>query len=161
MISHEWVPPSARELKIMVRNYIELYPDRHNQGVYFGNPFLPGYPSRLSSTLAEVRAQAFQPLPESPADPVRPVCGTTACVAGWAIIFGEDPAASLHSSWDFLNAAGEVVDAHERAGELLGLDEEQAGYLFYEARTRAEVLVYLTRLIEDAAALPPSDDDWE
>lgn len=163
-MSHDtetWTPPSPRELKIRVRNHIELYPERHDQRIYFGNKFISEHLSsadRFHPTFAQVREQALTAMPDEPADPFMPVCGTTACVAGWTLVFGENPAAQIRSSWDMTSEHGNRVDPDARARELLDLTPDQGTYLFSASRTRRQVLLYLTALIDDPDAAPPADE---
>jgi hypothetical protein len=89
-------------------------------------------------------------------------CGTTACVAGWAIaqevarLDGLDLVPGItnvekvvYSDGGLLNSS--LYDALD-ADRLLGLDFEEASWLFDPVRTRNEVLDELDRLIERASA---------
>ena len=82
------------------------------------------------------------PIPAEPANEANPVCGTVACVAGWAVILGETDYQILQTSF-----AG--LYTHKRAMELLNLSDWEADYLFSAARSRTEVLDYLDALIGD------------
>ncbi len=86
------------------------------------------------------------------AEPVD-VCGTSACVAGWAVLYGV-PGARLAESrkyrgdYDFVTSDGEVVEAEDVAGELLGLDYNQAAWLFGGNRNKKDVIAALKHIAD-------------
>lgn len=148
MNATEWVQPAPRELLVLVRDIVEDHPERHNQGRWVGNVF-----EKIAvMTVDELRQYALADMPESPAMPDRPVCGTTACVAGWAVIAGSAPGSVIkRTEWEydtevtFPDGTGKQVSQY--AQELLDLDSGQASWLFDEYRTREEVLFGLDALI--------------
>ena len=96
-----------------------------------------------------VAAYATQPVPAMPADPANPVCMTTACVAGWAAVLGSPPRTKIRrvgSSDAILDIPGQDgspdrrTDLREAAIEALGIDPDQAEWLFNGNRTRKQVL---------------------
>lgn len=82
----------------------------------------------------------------------REMCGTTACVAGWAAKFSSDfvfkvvesrhhPIDSPHRFYaSVANLSGDYVEFPDAGHKALGLTAAQAGYLFSEYRKRDEVL---------------------
>ena len=76
-------------------------------------------------------------------------CGTTGCVAGWAIAL-EYPDAVFTGSV-FIRAGQPRQAISFEAQHVLGLSEEQAGWLFYDERTLDQVLW----------ALENDNPDWE
>ena len=135
------------ELLIAVRNVIRDNPERHDQGTWIGNVW-----GDTKAPAATYRKYAMAPVPETPADTENPVCGTTACVAGWAVILGE-------TNHRILQTWGLGTHIHERAMELLDLSDWQADYLFAGYLHRTDVLSYLDALIEDPYADRYDDDD--
>lgn len=105
----------------------------------------------------------------------RPECGTTACVAGWTAILhqrGNELVDAVgrtgKQQWEALPAdqkkyrdpgvstpcvrpvgTGRALMLDSYAAEALGLDSDQAAFLFYVDRTQTEVLGCIDALIED------------
>jgi hypothetical protein len=144
-----YVQPTPKALLTKVRKVIRDNPERHNQYSWIGNIFSTY--AVVDQTLAKLKTYALKPMPEVPQDEESPVCGTTGCVAGWAVILGDDPKTKVYGFWrDALQTPdGKHVQVMARARELLGLSEKQADYLFEGDRTREEVLEALDALIKD------------
>ncbi len=89
-------------------------------------------------------------------------CGTTGCVAGWAVQLAGDELLVGSGEYhylgnrrravvrDCLTPDGDVRRIGHRAAELLGLDDMTAGDLFKGFNTRQEVLDQLDLLIKRA-----------
>lgn len=87
----------------------------------------------------------------------RTPCGTTACIAGTAVLFD----AATKVGWTDLSRPGNsslftivlvdngLMDLNCRAAELLGLSEEDANVLFYDFNARS-ALQRLTHYIAEA-----------
>lgn len=120
------------ELLRDVRRVIAQHPSRHDQTTYVrvgGKYQMP-----LAASVRELRPYAYTDVPQMPEDRHRPLCKTTACVAGWAVILGGDPDltlgdASLRPSFMFI-----------RGAELLGISNPCASWLFCAERSREAVL---------------------
>ncbi len=148
-----YVPPSPHDLLVAVHALIVEHPERHDQKNWIRNAFTSGVVS--DSKMGELRQFAFKFLPEEPKDEDNPVCGTRACVAGWAVILGDDPGVKAYGS-DLVRLPDGTTERYSvRAAKLLGLTYDQSAYLFSSDRTRSEVIEGLSRLIED-----PSDKIW-
>ena len=81
-------------------------------------------------------------------DPETNLCGTRACTAGLAIVFGDDPRVRfIPRSTELKLPDGSTADIDARAKMLLELTEEQDRYLFSARRSRQEVLDALDALI--------------
>jgi hypothetical protein len=140
-----------------VRDVIRDNPSRHNQRHYIGSTI------DMEFNLQDARQFAHEPLPDEPMDELKPVCMTTACVAGWMIILGSDTKTVVHliNTYNGLSTT-EIIEYDEseiteclsygslehRAIELSGLPTDVTSILFYEDRTRDEVLDILDYLIE-------------
>lgn len=153
MTDNTWVKPSPREVIEFVRAVIAENPERHGQKAWIGNLF---------STIRELDAKkaleyAFQPVPETPADPEQPYCGTTGCVAGWGVAFASPPGTMLTGNgWangyyvELPDGTREMTENYAR--RVMGLNKYQADWLFSEHRTREEVLARLDALLADPDA---------
>ena len=139
------------ELMGRVREVIATNPARHKQGHYIGLGFTSGDAPAVQVTLGELRTYALQPVPGEPLNPDRPLCGTTACIAGWTIILAGDPQFELKIilfdlAENLCHAVrpGDVDCCQDwmwnRARDLLGLTESQASWLFAARRTHAQVV---------------------
>jgi hypothetical protein len=152
-----FTPPASHELLTEIRDLIRDHPERHDQGHWVDNIFS----AHVGGNVADLVKFADQDIPEYPVNPDNPVCGTTACVAGWAAIFGSPMGTEIRDGGYLFGSDGHRVGtAQGRAQDLLDLDGDQASYLFAGERTRDEVLTALDRLIDypDAEiqdALPP------
>jgi hypothetical protein len=157
----EWTQPYARDLLIAVRDIVAEHPERWNQRQWVGNVFT----SPSGGKVEDLAPFAMSPLPEEPLNEDNPVCGTRACVAGWAAILGSPPGTVIDGNGDMM-IPGEINDdimsAMRRARDVLGLDENQADYLFDAYRTHQEVLDALGALLDDPDALldDPSAPIW-
>lgn len=147
MTDTTWTQPTAKELLAQVRRIVAEHPSRHMQTTWMAGLF--GAVNNL--TVDEARAYALTDLPEEPADPERPVCGTTACVAGWLAILGSEPGTVIDSMTVRL-PSGSRSNIWNEAQRLAGLSDEQQSWLFSGFRTRTEVLDGLDALIEDPKA---------
>lgn len=90
-------------------------------------------------------------------------CGTTACIAGWAVQLGgskllvteQDLRDGVYSAGSCVAGNGRVVDIENHARKLLGLTQDEADYLFFVDDD--QVIPLLTRLIKGEDILP---DYW-
>ena len=147
-MTDNYTPPAPHDLLIQVRDVILNNPERHNQGSWITNEFSYHVP-RVE--LGILRRFAAKLLPEVPEDEDDPICGTQACVAGWAVILGDDPTARIFDTTAVTETDGTKVEFGYRARDLLGLDSIQAHWLFAADRTRDEVLDALNALIDNPA----------
>ena len=173
-----YVPPPPAEVITRVARLIRDHPDRYNQRTWFSSAFLPGWYDRYGAAgmyplqprtsyvpVADLAQFGDQPVPDEPADPGRPLCGTTACVAGWAVILAGDPEISLQFDGGAFRAPGSFfpADIASYARQLMGLGEDQAEWLFDADRTTGQVLWALDALLADPGtnleAHWPGDDD--
>lgn len=86
-------------------------------------------------------------------------CGTTACVAGWASLLSGWEPANQHPAFgvDMVEKQARRLHVQEAAWGELGLNEEQAAYLFNEYRTRKQI----DRFVERAnAGQDPVPQSW-
>ena len=144
-----FTPPASHELLTEIRDLIRDHPERHDQNHWVDNIFS----SHVGGNVADLVKFADQDIPESPVNPDNPVCGTTACVAGWAAIFGSPMGTEIRNGGALYGSDGHYAGtAQDRAENLLNLDGDQASYLFAAERTRDEVLTALDRLIDDPSA---------
>lgn len=146
----DYTPPTRRELLTAVRDLVRDNPERHDQGHWIANRFTSGY-SLPRVRLERLRPYALAPIPEVPLDGSSPVCGTKACVAGWAVILGENPVALVRDD-EYIWLPGGARSIQDRARELLSLTGRQASWLFSACRSREEVLKGLDALIADPSA---------
>jgi hypothetical protein len=134
-----------------IREIVASESGRHLQHSWISNRFY--LPQRQAWDIGQVRAYAHQPLPAAASDPDRPVCGTTACVAGWAAILVA-PEGSFLRAWsesiEFPDGTVQSVEGYARG--VLELSAAQSDWLFYGARSRPEILRALDALLEDPAA---------
>lgn len=93
------------ELFFAVADAIEREPHRYDQGDWFDH---------------------WEPLSEMPP----PACGTTACIAGWAIACGRH-SGSLKAAATEWNEAVDQDYPEDEAAELLGLAPHDADRLFH------------------------------
>jgi hypothetical protein len=102
----------------------------------------------------------------------RTECGTTACVAGWAVLLAHpDAELTALDCFNGMSCGVLLSDGTERAfnmygAELLGLTPDQRYWLFDEERTTPEVLGGLDDLINGEPTgymneyYDPEDYDW-
>lgn len=100
-----------QELAQAVHDQILLHPETHDQTAYFG----------VGS------------------------CGTTACVAGWSLKLAgckqhSDDRGLTTGRWAHPAAGERTYRIPNLAAQLLGLSLDDAGWLFFDERTREEVL---------------------
>lgn len=153
MTEQEWAKPTPREVTEFVLQVVEQNPERHNQRQWVGNVFTRG---ENALDVKEMLRHALAPVPETPENPDQPYCGTTGCVAGWAVAYGSQPGTMLVSSYISgyctLFPDGTQVNTSTAASDLMGLNEYQADWLFDEYRTHEEVTSALHELLENPAA---------
>jgi hypothetical protein len=143
------------ELLGQVRELVEGNPGRHDQTSWLSNEFDPDRHRRWS--VDAMKPYAGIAMPDEPADPDEPSCGTTGCVAGWASILAAPEGATM--DWENIYLPnpdapdGEETQAIQSyAAETLDLNSSQAGYLFSGDRTQEEVLAALEYLPDHAEA---------
>jgi hypothetical protein len=147
-----------KELIRAVRRVIRDNPSRHDQTRLITNVFDSwGELEGEDVPLADLRKYASIPVPSVPEDPAHPLCGTTACVAGWTVILGSEKTIRLEGWTDTLSGG---ADIWVKASEMLKLTEDQANYLFAGGRSREEVLDMLDGLLEDRDYLPVDEEAW-
>ena len=116
----EWTPQElAAEIAAVIRDHEALW----YQGSWFG---LGG-----GRPIESLRAALLE---ESP------VCGTTACVAGWAAAFASPKGTKVWAGGSLEFPDGGGVDVMDVARCALGLSQADAGWLFDGIRTKDEVL---------------------
>lgn len=123
-----------------VRDLIKRTPRRHNQTVW-----------------AELDYDAVQ---FDDGDTAYVSCGTSACVAGWAVNLAgakfvvqrgkedQDGGRTVYFCSFALTPGGEEQHIETYARQVLGLSEAEAGYLFDGDLERAEVLALLKALVK-------------
>ncbi len=129
------------ELMGKVREIIADNPERHDQNIYHGNAFerSPTFDYFYHIVPAEqAREWALRPIPEQPENQDL-ICGTTACVAGWAAILAA-PAGSQITGRNLQEPYGPQVHIEDYARRHLGITHVQAAWLFHSRRSRDEVL---------------------
>lgn len=62
-------------------------------------------------------------------------CGTVACIAGWTTLLDDSQGSSIHRTSTGAVRDSSYLDAEERATEILDLDKEIAGALFFARRS--------------------------
>jgi hypothetical protein len=77
-------------------------------------------PRRFNMSLFVFNQGEIEDLPKNE----RPPCGTMACIAGWAVMLADGPPAIINDDY--------YLTVEDRAVEVLGLNEEQVGALFYD-----------------------------
>ncbi len=81
-------------------------------------------------------------------------CGTAACAAGWAVLLFDEEIRARFDEWASQAEPGDeanltwLVDVDQHARELLGLADDQASEIFYEAVDTRQVEIGL-RAIEE------------
>jgi hypothetical protein len=135
-----YTPPSPHDLLVMVRDVIANRSWVYDQETWTDNAW--------GKTVGELRAYILRD-----EHPGSNSCGTTGCVAGLAVMLGDDPRAKINSQGTVRLANGlSVRDIGRRAAKLLGLSRAQWWWLFRASRTRDEVLAGLDMLIADPHA---------
>jgi hypothetical protein len=136
------------ELMAKVRAIIEQHPSRHRQASWVANAFdITMFRSTDPRPIEDLTGLAVTDMPDTPANREDPICGTTACVAGWAAILAA-PKGALLNTFDIV-IPGEIVDGKQTylhgsisayAQDRLGLTDSQATWLFSGYRKREEIL---------------------
>jgi hypothetical protein len=142
------------ELMAKVRAIIEQHPSRHRQSSWVGNVFTYMFGNGKPRAAEELAGFATTDMPDEPADPENPVCGTTACVAGWAAILAAPKGATIINMFDIAIPARKITGrmAYDYrsiptyAQEKLGLTDDQATWLFSGYRKREEILAAMAWL---------------
>jgi hypothetical protein len=143
------------DLARAVAKVIREHPERHDQSLFIGNALDGNWGDLLDTDVPveEFRKYADAAIPAEAEDPDRPVCGTTACVAGWTVILGSARNRKIRLDFCY-DAMADGTDIWDRAAKLLGLTEDQATYLFAGYTTREQVLEMLDALPENPRWLP-------
>jgi hypothetical protein len=129
-----------RALREQVASTIEAHPDRWYQGdwatIYYGE-IMEEDDSREYVKLSDIRASLDDVTGQ--VDPY--ACATTGCVAGWACFLGLPKTSKLALYKDVVvDRSGREFDISRKAEELLGLNAEQADWLFAGDRSLPAVL---------------------
>jgi hypothetical protein len=135
------------DLMRRVAEVIRNNPERHSQTVWIEAHIVPFAPTFFQAARAEeIAPYALRPLPEKPEDPDRPVCMTTACVAGWAAVLGAPPGTVFRNLSVTPPGGTRPTFIWNYARNLLGLTESQADWLFAPYRSREQILAALDYL---------------
>jgi hypothetical protein len=143
------------ELMAKVRAIIEQHPSRHRQSSWVANVFNPSiYATTKPLTTEALAGVAGTDMPAEAANPENPICGTTACVAGWAAILAAPKGATIINMFDIAIPAGKITGRMVYdyrsipiyAQEKLGLTDIQAAWLFSGYRKRQEILAAMAWL---------------
>ena len=81
------------------------------------------------------------------------ICGTTQCVAGWAVLIdhgGLDSSRTSEHHW-FMKDGSSTDDWHESGAEILGLSTEDAEKLFYTTDIANPDAFDMPRVLRDIA----------
>jgi hypothetical protein len=135
-------------LAAQVRDLIRDHPSRHRQSVLLTNPFMV----MARTPVAHILPYALTDVPYEPDDDEYPVCGTQGCVAGWAAILTAPEGAFVDECGLYEADGVKSSNVWEAAEKALGLDDDQAGYLFHADRTRDEMLAALDYLCSHPGA---------
>lgn len=144
------MPVMNTELMARVRQVMETE-GRHDQRRYLGVTSDRVPHAGLQASLSQLRYYALTDVPLVPRNKDYPICQTTGCVAGWAVVLaGPDDGKVPVKGWiRYVALPGEgIMDIPDMALELLGLTPEQGVYLFAESRSHDEVLWLLEWLPE-------------
>lgn len=148
----EFLAMTPRERRHYVLDYVVANPERHDQRDW-GRAV-------AGSVVTEMIEHGLTEAGE---------CGTTACYAGWAALFGggrpsqDCECCSPGESWRWVKWNGEDFPIQDAAAEILGLTVAQAGAMFSATNTRDDLAAMVARLDVDPKAglddLLDRDDD--
>ena len=140
--------PSTAELMAQVAAVIRDHPGSHDQDWWVD------LPDTHAEDVEVLRRRAYED---------QPVCGTTACVGGWAAIMAAPPGSFIDRYGERITLKGEhltTVRIEIYARQVLGLNVDQAEWLFGHRRARSAILAALAYLpshpdasVEDLVAL--------
>lgn len=154
----EWVPLEGIELLRALRDILVNNPERHEQEAWLSNYFLTPDELDENPTLIpvdQIRQYATQPIPHTPQDmgSLWPVCGTTGCIAGWTGVLAAPPGSKIGNGRIYFP---DGTDQHlfNWAGPKLGLDHEQASFMFSMYRHRERLIRILDAMIESYPEVP-------
>ena len=123
---------TPQELALAVRKIIENHPGNWNQMIWYG--------SRDMNVPVDVIRRELE----------EDICGSAACVAGWAVILsspaGTTFIAEMNDDYIFrvIYPDGKTEPICAVAQSALRLTEDQAAWLFNSSRTEEEVVAALT-----------------
>lgn len=113
--------PEQRERAFELLDFLKNHPDSHDQNFFAS----PAFGKRMSS---------FEPLTAARA---LNECGTVACAAGWAVLLAGGRIA--RPSLAVIPRIGLTGEVPVLAAELLGLDDDEAYRLFFDAQDLDDV----------------------
>lgn len=133
-----------RQRLLEVADRIEQKPDHFDMCTFFAGPT---YSNQWGSAPEKDQTLLPQLVTAIGCDILADVCGTTACVAGWAMILHRDE-----------------VDHHRsfpvNGADILGLDPEEASWLFYDLDGEAHQVAQAIRVLADQG-LGAAKEWWE
>lgn len=150
------------ELAGKIKKIVTLHPDMHDQGFWYRN-----YGENRTINYNDVNAEIInldKILEAVEEDKEAPQCGTTLCVAGWALILNgytlmRRTRPSAYGDWtineDFAMKDGEEHDIEITAAVLLNLDTHETEDLFSESITNEQAVEALGYLEND------HEIDWD
>jgi hypothetical protein len=118
-------------LNVKLAERILRHAEKHPESVDLESWWVPGSHTRLGT-------------PQGLKKPWK--CGTTGCIAGWAIFFSGQ---AQFDEYGYIESIGDGIE--DQARELLGLSEAQAGRMFYSFSTE-DSLAQLQALVNEAKA---------
>lgn len=159
-MSDYYTSPEARELAGKVRQVVLKQGELHDQGMWFTfdaeNPAAEEVECDYYEAIRIPVAFYLEALKdENPATH----CGTTACAAGWASIFAAPPGSYVSDTCIYL-PDGQRFTADSYGQEKLGLNMDEADYLFASCRTRAEVIAALEDIEETGSISDETLAEW-
>lgn len=150
------------ELAEKIQKIVTLHPDMHDQGFWFRN-----YGEQSTVNYSEVNGETInldKILEAVEDDKEAPQCGTTLCVAGWALILNgyslmRRAVKSSYGDWtiheDYAVKDGEEYDIETTAAELLNIDTYDSEDLFSDSITNEQAVEALDYLKHD------EEIDWD
>lgn len=148
------------ELADKIKKIVTLHPDMHDQGFWFRNY---GETPTYNPVDAEL-IKLDEILKAVEEDKEAPQCGTTLCVAGWALVLNgytlmRTEKKSSYGNWvvphDFALKDGVEYDIEDKASELLNIDSYDAEELFSEQISNDQAVEALEFLSVD------HEIDWD
>lgn len=144
----QWVPLKGRDLLTAVRDILIRNPERHNQGLWVGNAYSSPEVD-VKVPVDQIRTYMYQPLAAEPADTksLAPPCGTTGCVFGWGAIMSA-PQGSFVSNGRIFLPDGHSDSIADWVTLKMGINSNQASFMFSPARSRESLINILNVLID-------------
>jgi hypothetical protein len=136
----------AREIATIIREHDELW----DQESWFDAPGI--------GVVTSEQMRGYLEAVRNDQDPDKNICGSRGCVAGWAASLYSPAGSKLHSFRSYIELPKGFSYDGERevpielfAKDMLGLDGDQAGWLFGGSRSKEQVLW----------ALENENDGWD